>query len=42
LEREVTELCDVNRVVYLNLQTACAKMTLRVLRVGEDDGVLVI
>lgn len=29
LEREVADLCGVNRAVCLNSQTACAEMTLR-------------
>lgn len=40
LEHEVAALCNVNRAVCLNSQTACAEMTLRVLGVGEGDEVI--
>lgn len=40
LEREVAELCGVNRAVCLNSQTACAEMTLRLLGVGPGDEVI--
>ena len=40
LEREVADLCGVNRAVCLNSQTACAEMTLRLLGVKEGDEVI--
>lgn len=40
LEREVADLCEVNRAVCLNSQTACGEMTLRLLGVGEGDEVI--
>ncbi len=40
LEKEVAELCGVNRAVCLNSQTACAEMTLRLLGVGPGDEVI--
>lgn len=40
LEREVADLCGVNRAVCLNSQTACAEMTLRLLGIGEGDEVI--
>lgn len=40
LEREVAELCGVNRAVCLNSQTACAEMTLRLLGIAEGDEVI--
>lgn len=41
LERQVADLCGVNRAVCLSSQTACAETTLRVLGVGEGDEVIV-
>lgn len=41
LERQVANLCGVNRAVCLSSQTACAETTLRVLGVGEGDEVIV-
>lgn len=35
LERQVADLCGVNRAVCLSSQTACAETTLRVLGVGR-------
>ena len=40
LEREVADLCGVNRAVCLNSQTACGEMTLRLLGIGEGDEVI--
>ncbi len=40
LEKEVADLCGVNRAVCLNSQTACAEMTLRLLGVGPGDEVI--
>lgn len=40
LERQVADLCGVNRAVCLSSQTACAETTLRVLGVGEGDEVI--
>lgn len=40
LEREVAELCGVQRAVCLNSQTACAEMTLRLLGISEGDEVI--
>lgn len=40
LEREVADLCGVNRAVCLNSQTACAEMTLRLLGITEEDEVI--
>ena len=40
LEREVADLCGVNRAVCLNSQTACAEMTLRLLGITEGDEVI--
>lgn len=40
LEREVADLCGVNRAVCLNSQTACGEMTLRLLGIGKDDEVI--
>lgn len=40
LEREVAKLCDVNRAVCLNSQTACAEMTLRLLGISDGDEVI--
>lgn len=40
LEREVADLCGTSRAVCLNSQTACAKMTLRLLGIGEGDEVI--
>ena len=40
LEREVADLCGVNRAVCLNSQTACGEMTLRLLGIGEGDEVV--
>ena len=40
LEREVADLCGVNRAVCLNSQTACAEMTLRLLGIKEGDEVI--
>ena len=40
LEREVADLCGVNRAVCLNSQTACAEMTLRLLGIKESDEVI--
>lgn len=39
-EREIAEYCNVNKAVCLNSQTACAKMALRVLGIGEGDEVI--
>lgn len=40
LEKEVADLCGVNKAVCLNSQTACAEMTLRLLGVGPGDEVI--
>lgn len=40
LEREVADLCGVNRAVCLNSQTACSEMTLRLLGISESDEVI--
>lgn len=40
LERKVADLCEVNRAVCLNSQTACGEMTLRLLGVGAGDEVI--
>ena len=40
LEKEVADLCGVNRAVCLNSQTACAEMTLRLLGIGPGDEVI--
>ena len=40
LEREVADLCGVNRAVCLNSQTACGEMTLRLLGIGKEDEVI--
>ena len=40
LEREVADLCGVNRAVCLNSQTACAEMNLRLLGIKEGDEVI--
>lgn len=40
LEREVADLCGVNRAVCLNSQTACAEMTLRLLGISEGDEII--
>ena len=40
LEREVADLCGVNRAVCLNSQTACAEMTLRLFGIKEGDEVI--
>lgn len=40
LEKEVAELCGVNRAVCLNSQTACAEMTLHVLGIGPGDDLI--
>lgn len=40
LEREVADLCGVNRAVCLNSQTACAEMALRLLGIKEGDEVI--
>jgi len=40
LEREVADLCGVNRAVCLNSQTACAEMTLRLLGITKGDEVI--
>lgn len=40
LEREVADLCGVNRAVCLNSQTACGEMTLRLLGIGKGDEVI--
>lgn len=40
LERQVAQLCGVNRAVCLNSQTACAELALRLLGVGEGDEVI--
>lgn len=39
-EREIAEYCNVNKVVCLNSQTACAEMALRVFGIGEGDEVI--
>ena len=40
-ERKIAEYCGVNRAVWLNSQTACAEMALRVLGIGIGDEVIV-
>lgn len=40
-ERRIADYCNVNRVVCLNSQTACAEMALRILGIGEEDEVIV-
>lgn len=40
-ERRIADYCNVNRVVCLNSQTACAEMALRILGIGEGDEVIV-
>lgn len=40
-ERRIADYCNVNRVVCLNSQTACAEMALRILEIGEGDEVIV-
>ena len=40
LEREVADLCEVNRAVCLNSQQLVGEMTLRLLGVGEGDEVI--
>ena len=40
LEREVADLCGVNRAVCLNSQTSCGEMTLRLLGIGAGDEVI--
>jgi len=40
-ERQVAELCHVNKAVCLNSQTACAEMALRLLGIGQGDEVIV-
>ena len=37
LEKKIGEYCHTGQAVCLNSQTACAEMTLRVLRVGPGD-----
>ena len=41
LEKKIGEYCHTGQAVCLNSQTACAEMTLRVLRVGPGDEVIV-
>ena len=40
LEREVAELCNSEKAVCLNSQTAAAELTLRLLGIGEGDEVI--
>ena len=40
LEREVAELCNTEKAVCLNSQTAAAELTLRLLGIGEGDEVI--
>lgn len=40
LEKEIAELCGVNKAVCLNSQTACGEMTLRLLGIHEGDEVI--
>lgn len=40
LEKEVAELCGVNKAVCLNSQTACGEMALRLLGIHEGDEVI--
>ncbi|MFA5687320.1 MAG: DegT/DnrJ/EryC1/StrS aminotransferase family protein [Bacilli bacterium] len=40
-EKAIAEYLDVNKVVCLNSQTACAEMTLRLLGIGPGDEVIV-
>lgn len=40
LEKQVADLCGVNRAVCLSSQTACAEMTLRLLRISAEDEVI--
>lgn len=40
-ERRIADYCNVNRVVCLNSQTACAELALRILGIGEGDEVIV-
>lgn len=40
LEAEIAEYVGTSRAVCLNSQTACAEMALRVLGIGEGDGVI--
>ena len=40
LEKEVAELCGVNKAVCVNSQTACGEMTLRLLGIHEGDEVI--
>lgn len=37
-ERQIAKCCQVNKVVCLNSQTACAEMALRLLGIGEQSG----
>ena len=41
LEKKIGEYCHTGQAVCLNSQTACAEMTLRILRVGPGDEVIV-
>ena len=41
LEKKIGDYCHTGQAVCLNSQTACAEMTLRVLRVGPGDEVIV-
>lgn len=40
LEKQVADLCGVNRAVCLSSQTACAEMTLRLLGISAEDEVI--
>lgn len=40
-ERQIATFCNVNRVVCLNSQTACAELALRLLGIGPGDEVIV-
>ena len=40
LEREVAELCNTEKAVCMNSQTAAAELTLRLLGIGEGDEVI--
>lgn len=42
LERQVAKFCEVNLLVCLGSQTACAEMTLLLLGVGYGDEVIVV
>lgn len=41
LERQIAALCDTEKGVCLNSQTACAEMALHILGIGPGDEVIV-